>query len=127
MAKRNIEAVYPLSPMQQGMLFHSIYSPNSGVYCEVISCALIGNLNLPAFQNSWQEVISRHSVLRTSFVWKNLDRMLQVVQKDVTFPFTFLDWRNETADSQDSLIKELVNNERLLGFDLSKAPLIRSN
>ena len=52
--------------------------------------------------------------------------MLQVVQRDVTFPFTFLDWRNETTDSKDSMIKELVkNNERLLGFDLSKAPLIR--
>jgi hypothetical protein len=44
--KRNIESIYPLSPMQQGMLFHTLYAPESGVYCEQTSCSLNGNLKI---------------------------------------------------------------------------------
>ena len=40
MGKGNVEDFYPLSPMQQGMLFHTLYSPNSGVYFEQLTCTL---------------------------------------------------------------------------------------
>lgn len=125
MSKKNIEAVYPLSPMQQGMLFHSLYAPDSGVYFEQLSCTLRGELVLDAFQRAWQEVVNRHDVLRTSFVWKRMDRMLQVVQKEVRIPIDVHDWRGISPAEQDSRFKEYQTTDRKIGFDLSKPPLIR--
>ncbi len=65
MAKQNIEDFYPLSPMQQGMLFHSMLAPESGVYVEQWSCTLTGQFYLRAFKKGWQRVMDRHAILRT--------------------------------------------------------------
>ena len=67
---RQIEDIYPLSPMQEGMLFHSLYSPGSDLYFEQFSCRLQGDLDIAAFKQSWQEVVNRHSILRTACVWE---------------------------------------------------------
>ena len=67
---KNIESIYPLSPMQSGMLFHTLYEPDSGVYFEQIIFRLQGNINRTAFQDAWQKVVDRHAVLRTLFVWE---------------------------------------------------------
>lgn len=63
----NIADIYELSPMQQGMLFHTLYAPKSGVYFEQRNCILHGKLNVTAFKQAWQQVVARHPVLRTSF------------------------------------------------------------
>ena len=62
---KNIEAIYPLSPMQQGMLFHSLYAPESGVYIEQMTLILKGDVNVAAFESAWQTVVDRYSILRT--------------------------------------------------------------
>ena len=72
---RNLEDVYPLSPLQEGMLFHSLYAPDSGVYVEQLSCALDGPLDQAAFARAWERVVERHAVLRTAFVWKSQKRL----------------------------------------------------
>lgn len=125
MNKRNIEAIYPLSPMQQGMLFHSIYSPDSGVYFEQLTCELEGELNIPAFQKAWEQVVQRHSALRTSFVWKRLDKTLQVVHKQVELPFEVLDWRELSSSEQEARLEETLQENTKQGFNLSAAPLMR--
>jgi amino acid adenylation domain-containing protein len=125
MNRRNIEAIYPLSPMQQGMLFHSLYAPQSGVYVEQMSCALRGRMNVPAFRRAWQRVIERHSILRTSFVWKNLDKLLQVVHRQVELPFEEHDLSHLSETAQQARIEAFLKEEISRGFDLSKAPLVR--
>jgi surfactin family lipopeptide synthetase C len=75
-----IEDIYKLSPMQQGMLFHTLYAPDSEVYREQTSCSLKGNLNISAFQQAWGQVVQRHPILRTAFYWEELSEPLQVVQ-----------------------------------------------
>ena len=77
---RKLEDVYALSPLQEGILFHSLYAPESGVYVEQLSCALAGPLDVAAFARAWERVIERHAVLRTAFVWKSQKRPLQAVQ-----------------------------------------------
>ena len=73
---KNIEAVYPLSPMQQGMLFHSIYDPASGMYFEQSTFKLEGDLDRQAFERAVAKVIERNPILRTSFVYKKLEILL---------------------------------------------------
>jgi amino acid adenylation domain-containing protein len=123
--QKNIEAVYPLSPMQQGMLFHSIYNPESGAYFEQFSCKLSGDLDKSAFEKAWQEVVRRHSSLRTSFVWKKLDKMLQVVHKEVSIPISEENWGDCNEAEQEQKLDKLFEHDRELGFNLSKAPLMR--
>ncbi|MDZ7375500.1 MAG: amino acid adenylation domain-containing protein [candidate division KSB1 bacterium] len=125
MDKRNIEAIYPLSPMQQGMVFHSLYAGDSGVYIEQLTGTLEGAVNVPAFQQAWQCVVQRHPILRTSFVWKKLDRILQVVHKQVSLPFEVLDWRHLNQAEQQLELERLIRTNQQTGFNLNEPPLLR--
>ena len=99
MKLRNIEDIYELSSIQQGLLFHSLYAPDSGVYVHQINCELRGQLNLDAFKKAWQQLINRHSVFRTSFFWEELDKPVQVVRQTVKFSIAIDDW-SELAHSE---------------------------
>jgi len=79
----NVEDIYPLSPMQQGMLFHSILDPSSGMYLSQAVFSIESRLNVLAFRQAWEEVVRRHAILRTAFVWENLKEARQVVVKNV--------------------------------------------
>src|SRR4051794_39240310 len=83
---------YPLSPMQQGMLFHCISEPNSGVDVEQLVCTFQEDLNVKAFRAAWDQIISRHAVLRTSFRWEALKEPVQDVHSKVTLPLVERDW-----------------------------------
>ncbi|MDQ3959313.1 MAG: amino acid adenylation domain-containing protein, partial [Pseudomonadota bacterium] len=85
---------------------------------------LRGELDRDAFVRAWQRVIDRHSVLRTSFVWENQKRPLQVVHKQVTLPFDYFDWRDRTPAEQETGLNALLQAELDTGFDCSKAPLV---
>ena len=76
MQMKNVEDVYPLSPMQEGMLFHSVYAPQSEVYFEQVTCVLRGKLDVSAFKQAWQRVVARHPILRTCFLWERLEEHL---------------------------------------------------
>ena len=66
-----IEDLYPLSPMQEGMLFHSLYGSDSGIYTTQLVCELNGHLNEDSFEMAWQAAVDAHAVLRTGFEWKS--------------------------------------------------------
>src|SRR5262249_7673331 len=85
--------IYPLSPMQQGLLFHSLYEPGRGTYYDQMSCRIEGELNVEAFKRAWQSVVDRHAILRTSFVWEGLKEPLQVVERRLKLVFREEDWR----------------------------------
>jgi len=129
MTERNdrldIEAIYALSPMQQGMLFHSLYDQESGVYVEQLAATLHGSLDTSAFRQAWQQVMQRHAVLRTAFAWKRLDEMRQVVQRNFEPPLKVLDWRDYSLIAQEKHLQAFMEAERRQGFDLAKAPLMR--
>src|SRR4028118_1198332 len=93
MKAENIQDIYELSPTQQGILFHSLYSPESGVYFVQLCFTLHELLNVVAFDRAWQQVVARHTALRTSFYWENLDKPLQVVHRKVKVSLEQHDWR----------------------------------
>ena len=120
---KNIGSIYPLSHTQAGMLFHSLYAPESGIYFEQLSCTLIGTLNPTAFQQAWQQVVERHPVLRSFFIWENRRQPLQVVCRSVNLPWHQHDWRSLTATAQQ--LETFLSSDREQGFVLNQAPLMR--
>jgi amino acid adenylation domain-containing protein/non-ribosomal peptide synthase protein (TIGR01720 family)/FkbM family methyltransferase len=122
---RQVEDIYPPSPLQEGMLFHTVYAPQSGVYIEQVSCTLGGDFDLPAFERAWERVMERHAILRTAFVWENLDRTLQVVERRVKLPVEQLDWRGLSQAERDERLEAYLLEDRRRGFAPSSAPLMR--
>ncbi len=125
MKRDHIEDIYELSPLQQGMLFHTLLTPGSGMYFEQVAFPLDGPLNTSAFERSWQDVVDRHTILRTSFHWTKVAKPLQVVYRKVKLPVHYLDWSglSETAFSEQ--LESLLRKDRESGFNLSEAPLLR--
>jgi amino acid adenylation domain-containing protein/non-ribosomal peptide synthase protein (TIGR01720 family) len=121
---QNIADIYPLSGVQQGMLFESLYAPDSGVYFQQWICTLNGQLNVPAFEQAWQQVVARHSILRTAFVWEELTQPLQVVYRQVDVQLQTHDWQQLSAQQQQQQLEQLLQSQRQQGFQLSVAPLI---
>ncbi len=121
----NIKDIYPLSPMQQGMLFHTLYAPESEVYLEQMACKFVGNLNVEAFKEAWRQLLKRHDVLRSAFVWEDLEEPLQVVYQEVDLPLEYLDWTQKPEKQQNADIEQLIVEERRKGVELTEAPLMR--
>ena len=121
--QRNVEAIYALSPMQQGMLFHSLYDPEESLYVVQCACTLSGKVSQEALQQAWQEVVNRHSLLRTFFVWQDLKEPVQIVRQHVPLPWLSLDWRAIAPAQQE--LAEFLAADVARGFDLQQAPLMR--
>ena len=117
--------ILPLSPMQHGMLFHTLYAPRESVYTGQVSFTLRGALNVEAFARAWQEVVARHAVLRTSFVWDSAGEPLQVVHDGITTNLARHDWRALPAPERGERWEALGAAERAREFDLAIAPLSR--
>jgi hypothetical protein len=103
----NVKDIYPLSPIQQGILFHTLYSPEAGEYIMQMVCTLQGDVDASAFELAWQRVVDRHEVLRTAFVWEGFDEPLQVVRRKVTLPWDQRDWRDNSAVEQEEMLEAL--------------------
>jgi amino acid adenylation domain-containing protein/non-ribosomal peptide synthase protein (TIGR01720 family) len=117
--------IYELSPIQQGMLFHSLLAPDSGVYFEQVSLDFRGTLNSAALQHAWQKVVDRHPILRTSFYWEEVQKPLQVVNERVSLPWVEEDWRGLSAADLQQRKDAFLIADRACGFELSKSPLMR--
>lgn len=125
MNANNIEDLYPLSPLQRGLLFHSLYNPDRNAYFTQEVWTLRGELNVAHLEDAWRRVIERHAVLRTGFVWEGVDEPLQLVYKRVTLPFVRHDWRTVPAAEQQQRLDLWLEEDRLRPFDLSEAPSMR--
>src|SRR4051812_29776328 len=125
MTKGNIEAIYPLSPLQQGMLFHTLYDPGSRVYVLQLSYRLRGQLDASVFRQAWQYVTDRNPVLRTSFLWERRTQPLQVVRRSYTIAWAEHDWRRLSSSQQLDGLRAFLQTDREHGFDLAKVPPVR--
>ncbi|WP_139488459.1 non-ribosomal peptide synthase/polyketide synthase [Brevibacillus dissolubilis] len=123
--ERSIENVYTLSPLQEGMLFHSLYAQEGGDYVVQLALTFTRGLDLQAFEDSWQKVINHHSILRTSFIWDGLDQPHQVVRKQVKINVEQLDWRDISTDEQEAAFADYLEADRSRSFDLTHPPLLR--
>ena len=124
-SERGVEDVYPLSPMQEGMLFHALYAPESGVYVGQFGFVLEGPLDVEALERAWQGVVGRHEALRAAFAWEGLQQPLQVIRREAKVPFRVEDWREPDGAVRQERLEEYLAQDRALGFDLKRPPLMR--
>ncbi len=117
-----IEAEYPLAPIQQGLLFHHLSGSQPGVDIEQIVCSLHEPLDLEAFGRSWQEVVGRHAVLRTSFRWEDVEEPLQQVHAQAPLPLEVQDWREVPPESVPGRLEAFLRSDRARGFKLHEPP-----
>jgi len=122
---QNIEMIYSLSPMQEGMLFHTLYTPKNQNYFHQFMGTFQGHFNPTAFKQAWQHVVDHHAILRTLFVWDKGKKPLQVVRKKVSLPWFVKDWRTLSTDEQALALEQLLIQDKATGFSLKKAPLLR--
>ncbi len=121
--QRDIEAVYPLSPMQQGILFHTLQEPDTPFYFEQRVFHLEGEVNGDSLRRAWQKIMERHAVFRTAF--PHLGRNAQVVFRNVTLPLGKLDLSDLPVQEQEQRFQIYLQEDLQQGFELSKPPLMR--
>lgn len=121
----NVEQIYQLSPLQLGMLFHTLDSPGTGMYFQQFSFIITGHIDKSAFEHAWQKAMDRHSVLRTLFKWDTSSEPVQIVLRDVKALLEYYDWSNLPHDKLLVKMEEYLYLQRNEGFDLSKPPLMR--
>ena len=114
-----VEDIHPLSPLQQGLLFHSQLE-GAGSYVSQLLLPFTG-LDPTRLQNAWRQVLARHGVLRSRFLLG--EHPLQLVQAEVELDWQDLDWRG--AADFDAQLQAFCSAERERGFDLQQAPLLR--
>ncbi|AGC45639.1 amino acid adenylation domain-containing protein [Myxococcus stipitatus DSM 14675] len=117
--------IYPLSPTQQGLLFHALLSPGLDVYLLQNSWAVHAALDTTALEQAWQACLQRHPALRASFHWQGLDTPVQVVHAQAPTTFAAQDWRGLTPTEQEDRLERFIRDERKAGFDFTRAPLMR--
>ncbi|AGC43404.1 non-ribosomal peptide synthetase [Myxococcus stipitatus DSM 14675] len=120
-----LEDLYPLSPMQQGMLFHARLEPRAGVYFERAAWTLDTDLNAEALRLAWRETMERHPILRTSFAWEGMEEPHQLVHGEARLPWEEADWRGLSADPRKARQAQWMQEDEARGFDLERAPLMR--
>jgi len=116
---------YPLSPVQHGMLIHSLSAPQSGVYVQQLVAVLREELNVSAFRQAWERIVSHHPILRTSFSWDRADEPLQRVHANVSLPFECHDWSRFPVERREELLESFLQSDRERGFSFDAAPLMR--
>jgi amino acid adenylation domain-containing protein len=123
--RKNVEDIYPLSPLQQGLLFHTLYSPETGAYVEQAPMLVEGDLDVDAFARAFQRTVDRHAALRTGLVWENVPQPLQVVYREAVLPVERRDWSALGEAEWRAELDAWLAADRRHGFELTRAPLLR--
>jgi amino acid adenylation domain-containing protein/non-ribosomal peptide synthase protein (TIGR01720 family) len=122
---RAVEDVYRLTPMQSGMLFHSLSTRDEDVYLYQTSVLLEGVTDPGLLAEAWQRVVDRNPGLRAAVVWEGVLEPVQLVYRNVELPVTQLDWSELTEAEQRAELDRYLAAERAEGIDVTRAPLMR--
>ena len=120
-----IENVSHVTPLQHGMLFHSLFAGDKDVYFARFAWRLAGTIDRTAFANAWQQVTNRHTSLRTSFSWEGSDEPVQIVRAEQQAELEHSDWSDLSADQQDRQLADLLDSDQRTRFDFTQSPLLR--
>ncbi|MGH3781908.1 MAG: condensation domain-containing protein, partial [Pseudonocardiaceae bacterium] len=122
---RGIDDIYPLTPMQAGMVFHALAQADQGVYFEQTAFVLDGVTDPQLLGAAWQHVVDRTPILRSRVLWEDVNTPLQVVTRQVSVPVTYLNWTALSDTSRHDELTRVLDQDRAQGLDLDTAPLLR--
>jgi amino acid adenylation domain-containing protein/non-ribosomal peptide synthase protein (TIGR01720 family) len=122
--KEQVESLYRLSGLQEGMLFHKLYDDRVNAYTEQFECELPG-LNPEAFRESWQKIIRKHSIFRTGFHYDAFSIPVQCVYREAVIPFETLDFRRMDSGEQEEALDAFRIGDKTRPFDFEAPPLMR--
>ncbi|HEY2136640.1 MAG TPA: amino acid adenylation domain-containing protein [Xanthobacteraceae bacterium] len=125
MPGHSVVDIYELSPLQSGMLFHTLYAPESRLYFEQVMVPIEGDVEARLVERAWSAAVAANDVLRTSFHWKEIDKPVQVVHRAAELRFMFRDLRGGSDRHQAAEMASVCEADRQAGFDMAKAPLFR--
>jgi len=117
-----VEDIYPLTPMQEGMLFHTLLESGSA-YVEQMSWK-VTRLDVYAFRQAWDALIARHAILRSAIVLQDGQQM-QAVYRDARPGWCLIDLREFSAEEKRRRIEDILRADRAREFELERAPLLR--
>uniref|UniRef100_UPI001238F68E condensation domain-containing protein n=1 Tax=Paenibacillus tepidiphilus TaxID=2608683 RepID=UPI001238F68E len=123
-SRDTIKDIYYLTPMQEGMLFHSLLH-KSNEYFEQFTLELVGDVNVALVNQSFAKLIERYDILRTVFVWNKVKKSVQVVAKTQKTELIFEDVSQMSEDEKSRYVDRYKQKDRDEGFDLLRGPLIR--
>ncbi|WP_343690803.1 amino acid adenylation domain-containing protein [Chitinophaga sp.] len=122
--KQNIQKIYPLTAMQEGMLFHAMYG-GTNAYFNQVCYRTSGLLEVPVLKESLDQLSLRHDILRTAFVYEKNERPIQVVLKNRRIGFGLTDISHLSEGDAAAFTAEFREQDIARGFDLVKDPLMR--
>ncbi|MET3846944.1 amino acid adenylation domain-containing protein [Paenibacillus sp. OAE614] len=114
-----IEKMYPLAPLQEGMLFHHVMNKGDLQYFVQTSFEVRGSLDIDLLEQSYQELVNRHDVLRSVFVFENIKRSLQVVLEQWKFTIDVQKIADKSDAEQEEVMQRYMEEDKNKGFDLT--------
>ncbi|MEO3715970.1 condensation domain-containing protein, partial [Roseateles flavus] len=120
----NVQDIYPLAPLQEGILFHHLMEKEGDPYLLPTLCAFSSQEQLERFLAAIQQVIARHDILRTGIAWQSLDQPMQVVRRHAELPFQSVSLDPQHGDIGSQLLAQF--GPRHFRIDVSQAPLLRT-
>ncbi|WP_345891294.1 condensation domain-containing protein, partial [Burkholderia sp. Ax-1719] len=121
----NLEDIYPATPVQQGLLFHSALESGSGLYVNQRRLTLRGELDRAALRGAWAHVVATHAILRTQFETRHGGDALQIVLREVDLPYAEHDWSALESHAYEAQLQQWMRDDLQSGFDVERAPLLR--
>jgi amino acid adenylation domain-containing protein/non-ribosomal peptide synthase protein (TIGR01720 family) len=117
-----VQDLYPLTPMQQGMLFHTLGDGGSA-YVGQMSWKMT-RLDVPAFREAWDALVARHAVLRSAIVLQD-GQHLQAVKRHAQPTWEIIDLRGFSSAEKERRVEDILRADRAREFELDCAPLLR--
>lgn len=117
---KNVADVYRLTPVQREVL-----SDTHAVRVVQVRWHLCSELDSNALERAWEQLLARHTILRTCFLSQHLEQPVQVVRQQVKLNYQRYDWATDTPEQQQAKLHELLRADREQGFDATRAPLFR--
>ncbi|MFF8911709.1 non-ribosomal peptide synthetase, partial [Streptomyces olivaceoviridis] len=124
--KNPVEEILPLSPLQQGLLFHSAFDEaGADVYNSQFFADLSGRLDAAAMKAAVEALLRRYGNLRAGFRYQGLEQPVQIVRRQARSPWREVDLRALPPEQAERSVAELMAQERATRFDLTRPPLLR--
>ncbi|BAZ51970.1 amino acid adenylation domain-containing protein [Nostoc sp. NIES-4103] len=120
-----LEDAYPLAMLQMGMVYHSEYNKDGAFYHDIFSLHLKTSLDIQLLQVTVQDLVNRHTVLRTSFELSKFSIPLQLVHQQVEIPLQVEDWCHLNDSEHEVALTAWFEAEKKRPFDWTRPPLVR--